>query len=188
MNILKATFAVVSLALATVAVADENAEMKIKIVVDDGGIGEPVFVNLDSDTMGFALHDMQEGEIQSVVDETGRSILITREADGIKFEVDGKTINMPLLGTENDAIWIDDGNVEDIDVQVHRLGGFVGHDGSDGVMIISGKTIDDATQESIRSLLLSSGYDDDVEFMNSGKMDGGMHKTFVIKREIASTR
>lgn len=187
MNILKATFAVASLMLAAVAVADENIEMKIKIDIDDGSGGEPIFLSLDSETMGFALHDMQLGEIQSVVDESGRSILITRETDGIKFEVDGKTINMPLFGAEHEAIWIDDGNFEDIDVQIHRIGGLVGHEGSDGIMIISGKAIDDATQESIRSLLLSSGHDDGVEFIDGGEMGGGIHKKIIIKRKITST-
>ena len=187
MNILKATFVVASLMLAAVTVADENIEMKIKIDIDDDSGGEPVFLSLDSETMGFALHDMQVGEIQSVVDETGRSILITREADGIKFEVDGKTINMPLLDTEHEAIWIDDGNFEDIDVQVHRIGGFVGHEDSDGIVIISGKTIDGATQEGIRSMLLSTGHEGGVEFIDGGEMGGGMHKKIIIKRELVST-
>lgn len=188
MNILKATFAVASLMLATVAVADENIEMKIKIDFDDGSGGEAIFLSLDSETMGFALHDMQVGEIQSVVDETGRSILITRETDGIKFEVDGKTINMPLFGTEHEAIWIDDGNFEDIDVQVHHFGSVVRHEDSDGIVIISGKTIDDATQEGIRSLLLSTGHEGGVEFIDGGETGGGLHKKIIIKREIASTR
>ncbi len=186
MNIPKRTFALASLLFAAVAMAGENIEMKVEISVDDGSGNEPIFLSLDSDTMGFALHDMQEGEIQSVVDETGRSILITREADGIRFEVDGKTINMPLPGTDSEVIWIDDGNFEDIDIQVHRLGGFVDSDNSNGVTIISGKTIDDVTKQGIRSLLLSSGYDDGVEFIDGGMKDEGMHKTVVIKRELAS--
>lgn len=188
MNILKATFAVASLMLTAIVVADENIEMKIKIDIDDGSGGEPIFLSLDSETMGFALHDMQVGEIQSVVDETGRSILITREADGIKFEVDGTTINMPLFSTEHESMWIDDGNFRDIDVQIHRIGGFFGHESSDGIVIISGKTIDDATQESIRSLLLSSGHDGGVEFIDGGAMGGGIHKKIVIKRKIAATQ
>lgn len=188
MNVLKVIFAVASLMLASTAMAEKDMHMEIKIAINDGNDGEQVFLNLDSETMGFALHDMQLGEIQSVVDESGRSILITREENGIKFEVDGKTINMPLLDAGHAAIWIDGDHDEDIDVQIHRVGRFIGEDGSAGIMIISGKTIDDATQESIRTLLLSSGYDGGVDFMSGGESDGRIHKTVVIKREIASTQ
>jgi hypothetical protein len=187
MNVLKVTFAVASLMLASTAMAEKDMHMEIKIAIDDGSDAELLFLNLDSETMGFALHDMQVGEIQSVVDETGRAILITREENGVKFEVDGKTINMPVFDEGHDAIWIDDGDMGDIDVRVHRVGGFMGGDDSAGVMIISGKTIDDATQESIRTLLLSSGYDDDVDFISGSETDGQMHKTVIIKREITST-
>ena len=81
MNVLKVTFAVASLMPAGIAMAEKDMEMEIKIAIDDGSDGELVFLNLDSENMGFALHDMQVGEIQSVVDESGRSILITREED-----------------------------------------------------------------------------------------------------------
>ena len=188
MNVLKVTFAVASLMLASTAMAEKDMQMEIKIAIDDGGNGEHVFLNLDSETMGFALHDMQVGEIQSVVDESGRSILITREENGIKFEVDGKTINLPLMIEGHDAIWIVDGNEDDIYVRVHRMGRFMGGDDPGSIMIISGETIDDATQESIRTLLLSSGYDGGVDFMGGGEADGQMHKTVIIKREIASTQ
>ena len=187
MNVLKVTFAVAALMLASSAMAEIDMQMHIKIAIDDGSGGEGIFLNLDSETMGFALHDMQVGEIQSVVDESGRSILINREADGIKFEVDGTTIKMPLFGGEHEAIWIDDCNFEDIEVQVHRSGDFVGNEDFGGIMIISGKTIDDATQETIRTLLLSSGYDDGVDFMSGGETDGRMHKTIIIKRDITTT-
>ncbi len=187
MNILKVTFAVAALMLASSAMAEKDMQMHIKIAIDDGSGGEGIFLNLDSETMGFALHDMQVGEIQSVVDESGRSILITREENGIKFEVDGKTINMPLFDAGHDAIWIDDGSDKDIDVRIHRVGRFIGGDDSAGIMIISGKTIDDATQESIKKLLLSSGYDDGVDFMSGGETDGRMHKTIIIKRDITTT-
>lgn len=188
MNVLKVTFAVASLMLASTVMAEKDIEMHIEVSIDDGSGGEHIFLNLDSETMGFALHDMQVGEIQSVVDESGRSILITREADGIKFEVDGKTINMPLFSTDHEAIWIGDGNFANIDVQVHHMGRFDGEGNSGGVMIISGKTIDDATQESIRLLLLSSGYDGGVDFIGGSEMGGGLHKTVIIKKEIALTQ
>lgn len=186
MNVLKVTFAMASLMLACTVMAEKDFEMHVKLAIDDGSGGERIFLNLDSETMGFALHDMQVGEIQSVVDESGRSILVTREENGIRFEVDGKTINMPLFDAGHDAIWIDDGSDKNIDVRIHRVGRFIGGDDSAGIMIISGKTIDDATQESIRTLLLSSGYDGGVDFMSGGETDGRMHKTIIIKREITS--
>ena len=89
---MKVTLAVTSLMLATATAAEEDVKMKIQIDLDDGNETGGIHLNLDSESMGFNLHDMQEGEIQSIIDESGRSILITREADGFKFDVDGKTM------------------------------------------------------------------------------------------------
>jgi len=61
MNVLKVTFAVASLMPAGIAMAEKDMEMEIKIAIDDDSDGELVFLNLDSENMGFALHDMQVG-------------------------------------------------------------------------------------------------------------------------------
>ena len=148
--------------------------------------------------MGFNLHDMQEGEMQSITDESGRSILITREADGFKFDVDGKTIELPIFDVEHGAMWIDNDMSTDVNVRVYGDSHAFAHKAASGVTVISGKVVDEATQEAIRSLLISSGHDNGVEFIEAGSgLEGlheiealhevdGQHKTIIIKREIVS--
>ncbi len=199
MNIMKVTLAVTSLMLATATAAEEDVKMKIQIALDDGNATGGIHLNLDSESMGFNLHDMQEGEIQSIIDESGRSILITREADGFKFDVDGKTIELPLFDAAHGAMWMDHDMSSDVNVHVIGAGNAFAHKASNGVTIISGKEVDEATREAIRSMLVSAGHVNGVEFIEMGhefeelhEIEGlheinGMHKTIVIKREIAST-
>lgn len=106
--------------LASAAFAGEEMQTKMKIAIVDGTDDGVVRVELDSDELGFNLHDMQVGENQSIVDATGRSILVTRETDGFSFNVDGKTIKVPAFAGDHDAVWVEkvDG---DADVDVHLL-------------------------------------------------------------------
>lgn len=168
-----------TLLFATAAIAgeDHHAKVEIKVISDDGD-GNTHLV-LDSDEMDFNLHDMQVGENQSVIDKEGRAVLITRTEDGFAFEVDGKTIDMP-------DITAPDANATDVDVHVIR-----NHIGKppaphamtdmDGVMIISGKEIDDATQQVIRIALESAGHES-VHF--AGGHGGGPHQVKVVSKVI----
>lgn len=104
--------------LASAAVAGEEMHTKMKIAVVDGSDDGEVRIELDSDELGFNLHDMQVGENQSIVDSSGRSVLVTREADGFAFNVDGETIKLPELDAENDAVWVERAH-DDSDVDVH---------------------------------------------------------------------
>jgi len=170
----------IALLLATVLFAatayagdNEHHKMRIEVVSDDGD-GE-TRLTLDSDKLGFKLRDMQLGENRSVVDEEGRTVLITRLEDGYAFDVDGKTINMPLPGNHGEH----HGNV---DVRVV-------HDGmphkammdGEGVVIISGKEIDAATQEIIRNALTAAGHEE-VHFADGHK--GGPHQVRVVREVV----
>lgn len=105
--------------LASAAFAGEEVQTKMKMVVVDGDADEEVRLELDSDELGFNLHDMQVGENQSVVDSQGRNILVTREEDGFSFNVDGKTIKMPAMDGEHERVWVQKfGDGEDVDVHV----------------------------------------------------------------------
>jgi hypothetical protein len=86
-----------ALGLAATAFAGEETHMKIAVVKDDGD-GD-VRIELDSDDIGFNLDELQVGESRSVVDKSGQSILITRTTAGYTFDVDGETIDMPLIFT-----------------------------------------------------------------------------------------
>ena len=186
MRLLKTAMLAASLIMAGAAFAGEEHQMKFKVeLAEDDGHGE-VMINLDSDELGFNLHDLQEGETRSIVDESGRSILITREAEGFKFNVDGKTIEMPLFGSEHGAMWVGDG--EGADVEMHVMGGsqFASAVDFDGVHILSSQPIDDVTQEGIKALLTSAGHDGDVKFIDTSDGPHGIHEVRIIKKEVVS--
>ena len=117
------TKTVISLVAATVlasaAFAGEEVHTKMKMVVVDASDDDATRIELDSDELGFDLHDMQVGENQAIVDSAGRNILVTREEDGFSIDVDGKTIKLPALDGSHDRVWVQKlGNDEDIDVHV----------------------------------------------------------------------
>ena len=156
-----ALFVVIGLFASTVW-SGEPVHQKVKIdVIADDDDGE-TRLTIDSDALDFNLHEMQVGENQSFVDKDGRAVLVTRTEEGFSFEVDGKTIEMPA---------------------------FDGHHGmapramfaEEGVMIISGKKIDDATQQIIRAALESAGHES-VHF--AGGDEGGPHRVHVVKKVI----
>jgi hypothetical protein len=178
----------VSMILAGMASAGEEHQSKIKVMVVDGHGSEGVNFKIDSDDLGFNLEDMQEGETRSIVDEDGRSILITRTTEGFKFDVDGKTIEMPMLAGGHDAVWISDGDGGDVDVDVQVMGGagFFSAEEFDGVTILSSKPIDDVTREGIKSLLGSSGHSGEVNFIDTDGGPHGGHEVRIIKKEVVS--
>ncbi len=189
MKLRNIAFVLATLGLAAAALAGEDVKTKIAIaVVDDDGDGE-VRIELNSDDLGFDLHDMQEGENRSIVDGSGRNILITREADGFSFDVDGKTIKIPLFhGRHHGSVWIDGDDIGDFGAHVMRDAHFQATGVMDGVTIISGKPIDEATQQAIESLLESSGHGDGVRFIDSDRAHGGAHKVIVIEKKVEVTK
>ena len=186
MRFLKIAVLAASLMLAGMASAGEEHKMKIQVVVDDEDGGDAVHMSLDSDDLGFDLHDMQEGETRSVVDESGRSILVTREAKGFKFDINGKTIEMPMMVEEDGAMWMGDEDGENVKFHVLRDAAFISEDELNGVTILSSQPIDDVTREGIKSLLTSSGHSGDVNFIDTSDESGGPHKVRFIKKEVVS--
>ena len=184
---LKETAALIAVCLfATAAYSGEQLHHKVEVIVvgaDDDG---ETRLELNSEDMGFDLHDMQIGENQSIVDKEGRAVLITRTEDGYTFEVDGKTIEMPAFDELDGAnVWIsDDGHKANIDVRVMHDGMSVDAMHMEGVMIFSGKEIDAATQQVIRSALEATGHND-VNF--AGGDEGGPHQVHVIKKVVEIT-
>lgn len=174
-------FATVLFAAAAYSGDKHHAKMEIKVIAEHGD-GETRIV-IDSDDLDFDLHDMQIGENHSIVDKEGRSILVTRVEDGLTFEVDGKMIEVPLFGGHDGMhVWAaaaDVDHVSDIDVHVMRVGMTADAMAMDGVMIFSGKEIDEATQQVIRVALESAGHAN-VRF--AGGDDGGPHHVRVIKK------
>lgn len=174
-----------AIGLAGVALASEEIKTKIAIaVVDDNADGE-VRIELDSDELGFNLHDMQEGENRSIVDKSGKTILITREADGFVFGVDGKTIKMPTFDRNHQSgVWFDDGHADDVDFHVMHRAPFMAAGSMDGIMIRSGKPIDEATQQAIKSLLESAGHGNEVHFVNHEGPHRGPHRVKFVQKQV----
>jgi len=164
------------------AIADDEAHIKIEVATETDG-HDAVRIELDSDDMGFNLHDMQEGENRSIVDKDGRTILITREADGFSFDVDGKTVRMPMLHGEHGTIAMaHGGDHENVDVRVLHHAGDVTTKVMDGTMIITAEPVDEATQQAIRSLLESAGHGGEAHFIDRESAHDGEHKIKVIKK------
>ena len=97
----------------------------------------------------------------------------SNEPREMKVISDGKTIELPVFDGHGDGnIWASKvDHVEDIDVRVM-------HD-AEGVMIFSGKEIDEATQQIIRTALESAGHEN-VQF--AGGDDGGPHGVHVVRK------
>ena len=174
-----------ALVLATAAFAGEEVRTKMKIAVVDESADDEVRVEFDSDELGFNLHDMQEGENRSIVDSNGRTILITREATGFRFDVDGKSVTMPLLAGGDGDVWVNavDG-VDDVDVHVIHDGDATMEHISEGVMIVSDKPIDDATRQAIRSTLESAGHGSEIRFIDTAGDHPEGRKVRVIKKKV----
>jgi len=140
--------------------------MAIEVVGEDGANGTHFTIN--SDDLGFDLAEMQVGESRSIVDESGKSILITRGQNSFSVNIDGETIELPHFGGDEHG-----GLHVMSDVNVTRMNEM------SATMILSPKPIDDATQQAIRSLLESAGYGSDVDFIDH---DGAEHGQVVIKK------
>jgi len=180
---------IAAISLAAAAIAGEEIRHKMAIaVVGDDGSGE-TRIELDSDDLGFRLHDMQVGENRSIIDKSGRTILVTREEDGFKFDVDGKTIRMPAFDRHHEgAMWMSDGDITDVDVHVMHDADMATAHSMDGVMIISKKPVDEATQQAIKSMLESAGHGSEVHFVDSDSGVGGAHKVRVIEKKVEVTK
>jgi len=176
--------ALAALCLATVATAGEEMQSRIAIAVIDGESGEDIRIELDSNDLGFSLHGLQEGENRSIVDESGRSILITREADGFRFDVDGQTVRMPAFAGKHHGA----AGADIVDVNVMHSAGKASVHAMDGVMVMSGKPIDNGTQQAIRTLLESAGHGSEVRFVDRQKHHGGMHRIKVIEKKVDVTK
>ena len=148
------------------ALADETTHTEIAIVVEDG-VGETLRIELDSAAMGFDLHDLQEGEMRSVVDAGGRTILVTRNADAFTFDVDGHTVDVPIVrgGHEVDAV-VHGNHTAVVDNEVRAGAEGEGISPMQGTMVLTAEPVDAATRDAIRSLLESAGHGGDVVFID----------------------
>jgi hypothetical protein len=192
MNTLKlailASSMIVGAALADDAAQTAEKEMTIQVVVAGDGTGEGATINWTSNDPNMDLHNMQIGESQSIVDDAGRAILVTKVEEGLKFDVDGESVVIPDMGehgTHMALISADgiNGIDHDVDVQVIGSGHAMASPVTDGVMIITSEPLDAATQESIRAVLQSAGNNDEVTFIDGGN-SGGDGTVRVVRKKV----
>ncbi len=186
MNNLKLVALAALMTFGAAAAQDVAVEKKVEIRIMTSGDGgdDATSVHWVSDDTGFDMEDLAVGESRTLDNESGKTVTVTREEDGFSFNVDGKTITMPVMGPHGPHMAfhgapgdpmepgepLAPGDPVDIDV---RIMGAPHH--ADGVTIISGKPLDDSVKESIRSVLISAGNDEEVIFIDGS--DGGRHMT-----------
>lgn len=177
-----------AIGLATAALAGDEKHMNMTIAVVDDATQEEVRVDLDDETLGFDLEDMQVGENRAVVDKNGQNVLITREENGFKFDVDGKTIRAPLHHGPRDG----DFGIAPMGAPHAVHGGSVHRapppplpPGAAGTTIISAEPIDEETQRGIEELLQAAGHEGDVRFIDHRAPGDGRHEVRVIRKRVA---
>lgn len=156
------------------AIADENVERKmaLKVVVDGDGSGESAAVHWSTDDLDFDLQDLAVGETRVIDSESGQPVTVTRGEDGITLDIDGQSVALPDFDEHAAHMrFVGSGDMEhDIDIEVlddHAIGPHR----ADGVTIISSKPLDASVRESIKSVLMSAGNNDEVTFID-GSDDG----------------
>lgn len=165
------------------AAADVEEKQVMKIVVAGDPSGDSTAFHWSSDDSDFDMQGMQLGETHSIVDESGSSVLITREAEGFKFDIDGETIIVPDFDIDGAHMAFAGGPDFSTDVDVEILGAYsmMSSRDSSGVTIISGEALDASTQESIKAVLQSAGRDDEVIFIDGSSAADGRHVRVVKK-------
>jgi len=184
MKVLTLLAVAVTLVFGTAALADVEKMHEMKIVIESDSPDGTADFTWISDDPGFDMETMQVGEAQSIVDESGKSVLITREVDGFSFNIDGDIIDMPNMSEHPVHLAFVDGMEVDGDIDIEVIGDhrMMSAHASNGVTIITGETLDASTQESIKAVLQSVGRSEDVTFIDGSGGDGGQVR--VMKRQI----
>ena len=179
MNLMKLAALAALFTIGTATADDVEKKMEIKVVVAGDVDGEEV--NWTSDGLDFELDDLEIGESRTLENGSGEPMTVTRTEDGLALDVGGETIVLPDFdahgahmafvdaGSVHDAINIEMHSEHDEDVNVRVMGGgthAIRTHGPKGVTIISGNEIDASVQETIRSVLISAGHDDEVTFID----------------------
>ena len=118
------------------------------------------------------LDDLEVGEKQTLTDADGRQVNVQRTANGMLFEVEGRTIEMPEIHGEHHVELHAAGHGKDVQIEERREVRIVKSDGDSGVTVISREAIDEATRDRIRAALRDSGRNDEVTFVDTADLDG----------------
>ena len=156
--------------IASAAVAGDEKKAQIIIAVDGDDGGKQV-MHFVGDDAGTVLDDLEVGEKQTLTDTDGRQVTVQRTADGMVFEVDGQTIEMPEIHGEHHVEIHAAGHGKEVQIEERREVRIVKSDGDSGVTVISREAIDEATRERIRQALRDSGRKDEVTFVDTTDLE-----------------
>ena len=185
MKLLKLESLAMALFFAAAASAQVEEQREANIVVAGAASDESTMIHwIGNDYAGFDMQGMQVGETQSIVDEAGRAVLITREAEGFRFDVDGETVVVPDMGVHGEYLTLTDNSDVTADFDVEIVGDHYATPtfGNGGVTIISGDPLDAITRESIKAVLMSAGHDVDVTFIDRSSGGDGRQIQMIRKR------
>jgi hypothetical protein len=178
-----AALAILMIAGSAIAQDEIERNIEVKVIVDDDGSGDMSAIHWASKGMDFDMQDMAVGETRNIDSESGKAISVTRTEDGFSFDIDGKTIDMPGMGGYGTRMaFLDtDGPGENIEIDVmgglHKMRPHM----ADGVTIVSSTPLDDSVRESIKSVLISAGNDDEVTFIDRSQ---GGKRVFMMKKQV----
>jgi len=157
------------------AIAQEEVEreIEVKVIMDGDGADDTSAIRWASKGMAFDMQDMAVGETRVIDGESGHSASVTRHEDGYSFDIDGKTIKMPNFGAEgvHMAFASSEGLHENVNIDIMNddIHGMKPHM-ADGVTIISSTPLDNSVRESIKSVLISAGNNDEVTFIDGNQV------------------
>ena len=159
--------------IAAAAVAGEEHKTHIKIAIDGEGESHRSF-EWTSDDSDFDLHNLEVGESRTLTDDDGKEVVVTREENGLVFDVDGEKIELMHLNETVDVeVLHDDHDGENVFIKEHNTEvHMIKADSSDGVTIISGDEIDDETRAKIEEALKEAGKDGNVLFIDGSELSG----------------
>ena len=168
---------------------EQEETIALKVIVSADG-DEPKSVHWVSDDVD--LDDLAVGESRTITGEDGKDVVVTRMDDGMQFDINGETVVVPgmhgdhlaFVGANVDQdidVKVMGGHGEDVDVTITGAGAHAtAAHRPEGVTIISSEPLDDSVRESIRSVLISAGLDEEVRFID-GSADQQVH---VIKKRV----
>lgn len=183
MNTLKLAALAILMICAAAQAQEVEKKMEIKVIVAGDSGEDASEVHWVSDDMDFELQDLAVGETRTIESESGKTVTITRAEEGFSFNVDGKTVEMPDMGAHGTHMaFVGEGGMhETIDVDVTSDVHVMRAHHPEGVTIVSGKPLDDSVRESIRSVLISAGNNEEVTFIDGSE---GGKRVMVKKIEI----
>jgi len=177
MNIRRLAALAVLLVFGAAHAQEEQKQVEMKVIVAGDGGGDAKEFHWVGDPSD--LHSLAIGESRTITAEDGSPVVVTHTGDGMQFDFGGETVVLPEpppppMGVHGGhgmhAIAVTDVNNEDVDVTV--MGGgphMIRARHPDGVTIISAGALDDSVRESIRSVLISAGVDDEVTFIDASE-------------------